>query len=100
MEWKHDIERLWSVVEHKFRRWDKLDGAVVRGRFGLALTTLGDINLDGYQGRGSLSGGWLELTTLIRRSPERSLLLPEERKIRLENIFRACVAQSEEGPRC
>ena len=39
---------LLSIFQNKFQTLDTRDGINSRGRFGLALTTLGDLNLDGY----------------------------------------------------
>ena len=39
-----------SRLQHNFKRFDFLDGTQSKSRFGLALTSLGDINWDGFQG--------------------------------------------------
>jgi len=40
----------YGSMQHKFKRWDSLDGTAHRGRFGLSLASLGDINRDGIDG--------------------------------------------------
>ncbi|XP_021948515.1 integrin alpha-PS2 isoform X2 [Folsomia candida] len=39
---------IYQTKRHKFRKWDSVDGTAHKGRFGLSLTSLGDINKDGF----------------------------------------------------
>lgn len=50
-EGKYDVGRVYVMFQgakNKFRETTTRDGLNSRGRFGLSLTSLGDINLDGY----------------------------------------------------
>ncbi|CAG7835819.1 unnamed protein product [Allacma fusca] len=40
---------VYQTKRHKFKKWEAVDGTVHRGRFGLSLCALGDINLDGFK---------------------------------------------------
>ena len=39
------------VVQHRFRNFDTLTGETHKARFGISVANLGDINLDGFQGK-------------------------------------------------
>uniref|UniRef100_A0A6B2EJX2 Putative vitronectin receptor alpha subunit n=1 Tax=Phlebotomus kandelakii TaxID=1109342 RepID=A0A6B2EJX2_9DIPT len=48
-EGKYEMGRVYIMYHNKkFQELDTRDGTTSKGRFGLALTSLGDINLDGY----------------------------------------------------
>ena len=36
-----------NLFQHKFNKWDILDGETHKARFGLSLASVGNINLDG-----------------------------------------------------
>lgn len=49
-EGKYDVGRIYIMYQDEtgFNEFDTRDGVASRGRFGLAITSLGDINLDGF----------------------------------------------------
>ena len=51
------VPALWTIViitifvaQHRFRNFDTLTGETHKARFGISVASLGDINLDGFQG--------------------------------------------------
>ncbi|XP_065564582.1 integrin alpha-PS2-like isoform X3 [Artemia franciscana] len=51
-EGKYETGRVYVMYQnerHKFRRWTILNGEVSRARFGMAISSLGDINQDGFK---------------------------------------------------
>ena len=62
----------WSFVlntQHRFRTFDTLTGETHKARFGISVASLGDINLDGFQGSSFTSitqnRGQVSMTTLL-----------------------------------
>ena len=39
-----------AFAQHRFRNFDTLTGETHKARFGISVASLGDINLDGFQG--------------------------------------------------
>ena len=48
---------VYQDKQHRFRNYDTLTGETHKARFGISVASLGDTNLDGFQGESSLMSG-------------------------------------------